>query len=93
MRHEELFVGAVAVVLGLLAVVAAIGNWDGYYRFRKVRWIEAIGGRWSARLVYVLLGVVLIVRTSLEDRLLQDSLAGYADYARAVRYRLLPGVW
>ena len=39
------------------------------------------------------LTIVLVVRTSLEDKTLQDELAGYRDYARRVRYRLLPGVW
>jgi protein-S-isoprenylcysteine O-methyltransferase Ste14 len=29
----------------------------------------------------------------LEDRTLQTELAGYADYTRQVRWRLLPGVW
>lgn len=37
--------------------------------------------------------VVLVIRTALEDRLLQDELAGYSGYARRVRYLLLPGVW
>lgn len=37
--------------------------------------------------------VLLVVRTRLEDRTLQDELDGYRDYARQVRYRLLPGVW
>ena len=37
--------------------------------------------------------VVLIIRTSLEDKTLQDELPGYRDYAKRVRYRLLPGVW
>ncbi len=42
----------------------------------------------------VLVGVVaLIARTALEDRTLRQELAGYADYARQVPYRLLPGVW
>jgi len=39
------------------------------------------------------LTIVLVIRTSLEDRTLQDELTGYRDYARRVRYRLLPGVW
>jgi protein-S-isoprenylcysteine O-methyltransferase Ste14 len=39
------------------------------------------------------LTIVLVIRTSLEDKTLQDELAGYRDYARRVRYRLLPGVW
>jgi protein-S-isoprenylcysteine O-methyltransferase Ste14 len=37
--------------------------------------------------------VILIVRTRLEDRFLQDNLDGYREYAQEVRHRLLPGVW
>lgn len=47
-------------------------------------WALAIGG----------LNVILFVlRTALEDRTLQTELTGYGDFARKVRYRLLPGVW
>jgi len=35
----------------------------------------------------------LIARTLLEDRELHSALFGYADYARRVRYRLLPYIW
>jgi protein-S-isoprenylcysteine O-methyltransferase Ste14 len=28
-----------------------------------------------------------------EDQMLREELAGYADYAAKVRYRLIPGVW
>jgi protein-S-isoprenylcysteine O-methyltransferase Ste14 len=34
-----------------------------------------------------------ILRTALEDRTLQAELPGYAEYAKQVRYRLLPGIW
>ncbi len=41
-----------------------------------------------------LLAVVgLVVRAALEDRMLHAELAGYADYAARVRFRLIPGVW
>lgn len=51
-----------------------------------------LGSWWS--LAPSLLGlVVIVIRTALEDRTLQAELPGYADYARRVRYRLLPGVW
>jgi protein-S-isoprenylcysteine O-methyltransferase Ste14 len=40
-----------------------------------------------------LCAVLLIIRTALEDRTLQAELNGYAEYARQVRYRLLPGIW
>lgn len=52
----------------------------------------ALGSLWA--LIPGLVGaLVLIVRTALEDKTLQGELDGYRDYARRVRYRLLPGVW
>jgi protein-S-isoprenylcysteine O-methyltransferase Ste14 len=46
-----------------------------------------------AFLAVLLLAIALVIRTSLEDRTLQEELDGYRDYAKRVRYRLLPGVW
>ncbi len=46
-----------------------------------------------ALLPAVLVVAAMVVRTVLEDRMLQQSLPGYKDYAVAVRYRLVPGVW
>jgi protein-S-isoprenylcysteine O-methyltransferase Ste14 len=48
---------------------------------------------WWALLIGALNAALFIVRTALEDRTLQAELTGYADYARCVRYRLLPGIW
>jgi len=36
---------------------------------------------------------VLVRRTILEDRFLHRELAGYQEYARKVRHRLVPGIW
>jgi protein-S-isoprenylcysteine O-methyltransferase Ste14 len=41
----------------------------------------------------ICLVILIILRTYLEDRYLQAELEGYREYARQVRYRLLPGVW
>lgn len=41
----------------------------------------------------IFLSVILVIRTSLEDKTLQAELDGYREYAGRVRYRLLPGVW
>ena len=46
-----------------------------------------------ALLPTVFLAIVLVIRTALEDRFLQDELVGYDEYVGGVRYRLLPGVW
>lgn len=48
---------------------------------------------WWAFITGGLGAILLILRTALEDRTLQAELAGYADYARQVRHRLLPGIW
>lgn len=38
-------------------------------------------------------GVVMVIRTGLEDRALQNELPGYTDYAEETRYRLVPWLW
>ena len=48
---------------------------------------------WWALIASGLNAIVLILRTALEDRTLQAELTGYVDYARQVRYRLLPSIW
>lgn len=35
----------------------------------------------------------IVIRTSLEDKALQNGLDGYKNYAQQVRYRLFPAVW
>jgi len=39
------------------------------------------------------IAALFVLRTALEDRTLRAELTGYADYARAVRWRLVPGIW
>ena len=39
------------------------------------------------------LAVLLVVRTYLEDRTLQEQLDGYREYAKRVPHRLLPRIW
>ncbi|MDB5322143.1 MAG: Isoprenylcysteine carboxyl methyltransferase [Phycisphaerales bacterium] len=51
-----------------------------------------LGSLWSA-LPAVAFAAVLAARTRMEDRMLRAQLGGYAEYAGAVRYRLVPCVW
>ena len=48
---------------------------------------------WWAIVPGFLAGLMMIIRTVYEDRMLQTELPGYADYTRQVRYRLIPGLW
>lgn len=50
-------------------------------------------GSWLAFVPLLGALLALIARTAFEDRFLHAGLAGYAEYARRVRYRLVPGVW
>jgi protein-S-isoprenylcysteine O-methyltransferase Ste14 len=52
----------------------------------------ALGSLWALAPAGVGI-VVLVVRTVLEDRTLQEELEGYREYVSRVRYRLIPGVW
>ncbi len=46
-----------------------------------------------ALLPSLLLMILLISRTKLEDDLLQSELAGYREYCTKTRYRLVPWIW
>jgi len=37
--------------------------------------------------------IIMVIRTVLEDHILQEELPGYRDYAQRVRYRLIPGIY
>ncbi len=51
-----------------------------------------LGSLWA--IIPALAGAFFIAaRTLNEDRTLQEELSGYREYASAVRWRLLPGVW
>jgi len=52
----------------------------------------ALGSYWA--LAGALISVpILVVRILDEERLLTRQLAGYRDYTRQIRYRLVPGIW
>jgi protein-S-isoprenylcysteine O-methyltransferase Ste14 len=50
-------------------------------------------GSWWALVPGIFGAILLIIRTALEDRMLQEELEGYQAYARQVPHRLIPGVW
>jgi len=55
--------------------------------------LPLVFGSWLGLGVGGLMIAAVILRTRLEDAALQQELPGYAEYARQVRHRLLPGVW
>jgi protein-S-isoprenylcysteine O-methyltransferase Ste14 len=50
-------------------------------------------GSWWAFAPAAVTAAMFALRTFLEDRTLQNDLDGYADYARRVKYKLVPAVW
>ena len=51
-----------------------------------------LGSWWGLLLSSALIGL-FVLRTILEDRMPRNELAGYPEYARNVKYRLIPRVW
>ncbi len=50
-------------------------------------------GSWIAALSAIVPAVILAIRCVYEERFLREHLTGYEEYARKVRYRLIPFVW
>lgn len=50
-------------------------------------------GSWWALIAVGAQVFLLVIRTALEDQMLQDELPGYAEYAIQTQYRLIPGIW
>jgi len=50
-------------------------------------------GSGGALAVGLILFVLLIIRTTLEDNILRRELPGYKEYSASVRYRLFPFIW
>ena len=76
---------------------------QGPYRFVRhpmyaARTVLIIGtalmlGSWIALVPAALIALLLVLRTSLEDRLLTTELQGYREYVQRVPARLIPGLW
>jgi protein-S-isoprenylcysteine O-methyltransferase Ste14 len=52
----------------------------------------ALGSWWALAPAFTIVALY-VYRTAREDRVLREELAGYAEYAKKVRYRLAPGIW
>ena len=50
-------------------------------------------GSWWGFLPNLILTVIIVMRTTLEDRTLQKELPSYKEYAQKVKYRLIPLIW
>ncbi len=60
MALQDIFVGVVAIGIGLFALFSAACNWDWSYRLWKARYMEARFGRRGARIFYAMLGAAMI---------------------------------
>jgi protein-S-isoprenylcysteine O-methyltransferase Ste14 len=54
--------------------------------------VLALGSVWTL-IPAAVASIISVIRTVLEDQTLQEELPGYRDYARRVRYRLIPGIY
>jgi len=54
--------------------------------------VLALGSVWTL-IPAVVASIIAVTRTVLEDQTLQNELPGYRDYARRIRYRLIPWIY
>ena len=55
--------------------------------------LPLILGSWYALIPFALYPVIMVIRIRGEEKLLTAELAGYEEYKRKVRYRLIPFIW
>ncbi|MBQ8442005.1 MAG: immunity 17 family protein [Bacteroides sp.] len=54
------FIQGIFVVVGLLAILASLFNWNWFFQSQNTQFIVANVGRKKARLFYALLGLLMI---------------------------------
>ena len=54
--------------------------------------VLGLGSIWTLIPAVVAL-IITVIRTKLEDRVLHEELHGYGEYAKRVRFRLIPGIF
>lgn len=50
-------------------------------------------GSYYALICSVITMALMIIRTALEDKTLNEELVGYKEYSKEVRYKLIPHIW
>jgi len=50
-------------------------------------------GSWYAFALGMIIAILYIIRTKLEDKTLEKNLEGYKAYKQKVKYRLIPKIW
>ncbi len=53
--------GVLLILAGLFTLAGVIQNWNWFFNSRRARFIVAIFGREGARIVYGILGIVMVV--------------------------------
>jgi protein-S-isoprenylcysteine O-methyltransferase Ste14 len=99
MASNPFFSGTVRIQTDRDQVVATSGPYQyvrhpGYIGY-VIAWIAtaiALGSLWTL-IPAILIVITIIIRTALEDKTLHEKLPGYSEYAKKVRYRLIPGIW
>ena len=55
--------------------------------------IPLVLGSWWSFVIFLFYPVIIIVRIKNEEKVLSSGLAGYTEYMKKVRWRLIPFVW
>lgn len=59
------FILSIFILVGILLILAALFNWEWLYTARNAQFITLRFGRKWARLIYALIGIILITQGSI----------------------------
>jgi protein-S-isoprenylcysteine O-methyltransferase Ste14 len=102
-RWDRIIMGIYTILLLVMLVLASLDSgrfewsnppgpmYDGV--ILSMLCVPLVLGSLWALIPALLIVILFIVRTALEDRTLMEELPGYEEYAQQVRYRLVPLLW
>ena len=63
--NPNYFILTIFIIVGCLVILAAAFNWEWFFTARNARFITGRFGRKWARILYAIIGIIVIVQASL----------------------------
>ena len=97
MRENEYLSRTIEVQVGQKVIDTGLYGIVRHPMYMVTMWlflsIPLILGSWYALILFVAYPAVIAVRIRGEEKLLEAELAGYKEYKKKVKYRMIPFIW
>ena len=97
MRENEYLSRTIEVQVGQKVIDTGLYGIVRHPMYMVTMWlflsIPLVLGSWYALILFVAYPAVIAVRIRGEEKLLEAELAGYKEYKKKVKYRMIPFIW